>query len=52
MDTTTQTKEAAPQQKTVPGQQMGLYCEADDRDVKQMVRKLNNPEEDSQDSRG
>lgn len=38
--------------KTVPGQQIGLYCEADKSDVRQMVRMLNSPEEENQKGRG
>ena len=38
--------------KTVPGQQLGLYCEADKSDVRQMVRMLNSPEEEHQKGRG
>lgn len=37
---------------SVPGQQVGLYCEADARDVKQMVSLLNNPGDENQESRG
>ena len=37
---------------TVPGQQIGLYSKADNRDLRQMVRMLNSPQEQSQKDRG
>jgi len=40
------------EKETVPGQQIGLYSNADKRDVSQMVRMLNSPEEQSQKDRG
>ncbi len=39
-------------EKGVPGQQLGVYSDAGEEDVKQMVRMLNNPGESSQDARG
>lgn len=44
--------QAEHEKGTVPGQQIGLYSKADNRDVKQMVRMLNSPEEQSQKDRG
>ncbi|NVK93139.1 hypothetical protein HU824_07990 [Bacteroides sp. L10-4] len=44
--------QAENEKGTVPGQQIGLYSKADNRDVKQMVRMLNSPEEQSQKDRG
>lgn len=35
-----------------PGQQIGLYNDGETADVKQMVRTLNNPGENSQNNRG
>ncbi|MDE6347848.1 MAG: hypothetical protein K2L60_04120 [Bacteroides sp.] len=40
------------EKETVPGQQIGLYSKADKQDVRQMVRMLNSPEEQSQKDRG
>ena len=36
---------------SVPGQQIGLYCKADGKDLRQMLRTLN-PGKHSMDSRG
>ncbi len=36
----------------VPGQQLGLYNNSEDKDVKQMVTLLNNPGEENQSGRG
>lgn len=51
--TTSHPQEPLQNEKTsVPGQQIGLYNDADKGDVKQMVRMLNSPEEESQQDRG
>lgn len=39
-------------QKSVPGQQIGLYSDNEAKDVCQMTRTLNNPGENSQSDRG
>lgn len=44
--------QAEREKETVPGQQIGLYSMADHRDVRQMVKMLNSPEEQSQKDRG
>lgn len=36
----------------VPGQQLGLYNNSEEKDVKQMVTLLNNPSEENQSGRG
>lgn len=44
--------QAEQEKKAVPGQQIGLYSKADNRNVKQMVEMLNSPEEQNQKDRG
>ncbi|MCM1517125.1 MAG: hypothetical protein NC117_00590 [Pseudoflavonifractor sp.] len=38
--------------RSVPGQQIGLYGAESDKNVRQMVDMLNNPEDNSQKQRG
>lgn len=44
-------KQPAEEKGTVPGQQIGLYSKADNKEVRQVVRILN-PDESSMESRG
>lgn len=40
------------EKESLPGQQIGLYCEANQKDVSQMVSMMNSPAEEGQGERG
>ncbi|MDE7024583.1 MAG: hypothetical protein K2O88_01730 [Paramuribaculum sp.] len=42
----------ANEKNSVPGQQLGLYSDNEEKDFDQMTCTLNNPEENSQNDRG